>query len=70
MSDTLQIRNKIRWKFISFLNQEQGLQEAKLEKIILDENNHTKKRKHKNIDQHLKNTVENYETTIAHNFNL
>jgi len=60
------------------LKQEQGLQESKLEKNILGENNRTKKRKYKNINQRLKNTVENYETTnintylkgIAHNFNL
>lgn len=57
--------------------QEQRLQEAKLEKINLGENNPTKK-KYKNIDQRIKNTVENYETSniitylkgIAHNFNL
>ncbi|KAF0718043.1 Uncharacterized protein FWK35_00026552, partial [Aphis craccivora] len=41
---------------------EQRLQEAKLEKINLGENNPTKK-KYKNIDQRIKNTVENYETS-------
>jgi len=67
------------WKFISFLKQEQGLQEAKLEKInLVEKKPNKKKKKYKSIDQRLKNTVENYETSniitylkgIAHNFNL
>jgi len=65
------------WKFINFLNKEQGLQEAKIEKINLGEINPDKKRKFKDLDKRLKNVVQNYDYTnllnylkgIAHNFN-
>jgi len=49
------------WKFINFLKKEQGLQEAKIEKINLGEINPTKKRKYKDLDKRLKNVVQNYD---------
>jgi len=57
---------------------EQGLQEAKIEKINLGEINPAKKRKHKDLDKRLKNVLQNYDYTnllnylkgIAHHFNF
>jgi len=65
------------WKYINFLKIEQGLQEAKIEKISLSEINPAKKRKYKDLDKRLKN-VRNYDYRnlfhylkgIAHNFNF
>jgi hypothetical protein len=42
------------WKFINFSKKEQGLQEAKIEKINFGEINPAKKRKYNNLDKRLK----------------